>query len=495
MAQSNVRRRSGAVIGPAAQSGERPRDFLHADSFGDDRIREANLWARHSYSSVGRGAVDSSFSRNKRTDMRRRVVITGMGCITPIGNTVSDTWNAMCEGRSGIDKITYFDASNFPTKFASQVKDFHFDRYVDDVEEFEHAGRNIRFAIGAARQAVNDSGMFDSKIDPARFGVYLGAGEGQQDFMLFMDLVARANREGGLNLEEFTRMGLERLNPQEELEQEPNMPAGHLAALFNAQGPNLNCLTACAASSQAIGEAAEIIRRGEADVMLSGGAHSMIHPFGLTGFNLLTALSTHNDDPQRASRPFDKNRDGFVLGEGAGMLILEDLDHAKRRGARIYGELKGYGSTADAYRITDIHPEGRGAVACIKMALRDAGMNTDDIGYINAHGTSTEVNDKVETSAIRQSLGADAYKTPVSSIKSMMGHLIAAAGSVEAITCILAIQEGVLPPTINYETPDPECDLDYIPNQARSTPIRTALSNSFGFGGQNISLIFSEFKS
>lgn len=221
----------------------------------------------------------------------------------------------------------------------------------------------------------------------------------------------------------------------------------------------------------------------------------MIHPFGLTGFNLLTALSTHNEDPQRASRPFDKNRDGFVLGEGAGMLILEDLEHAKKRGARIYGELKGYGSTADAYRITDIHPEGRGAVACINMALRDAGLNTDDIGYINAHGTSTEVNDKVETMAIRQSLGADAYKTPVSSIKSMMGHLIAAAGSVEAITCILAIQEGMLPPTINYETPDPECDLDYIPNQPRSVPIRTALSNSFGFGGQNISLIFSEFKS
>jgi 3-oxoacyl-[acyl-carrier-protein] synthase II len=271
------------------------------------------------------------------------------------------------------------------------------------------------------------------------------------------------------------------------------MPAGHLAALFNAQGPNLNCLTACAASSQAIGEATEIIRRGDADVMLSGGSHSMIHPFGVTGFNLLTALSTHNDEPTRASRPFDKNRDGFVLGEGAGMLILEELGHAQDRGAKICGEVVGYGSTADAFRITDTHPEGRGAVSCIRMALRDAGLNTDQIDYINAHGTSTDVNDRVETMAIRQALGTDAYKTPVSSIKSMMGHLIAAAGSVEAITCLLAIRDEVIPPTMNYETPDPECDLDYVPNRARETQVRSALSNSFGFGGQNISLIFSGF--
>jgi 3-oxoacyl-[acyl-carrier-protein] synthase II len=313
--------------------------------------------------------------------------------------------------------------------------------------------------------------------------------------MIFMNMVAKAQRDGELDLEKFAKNGLELLNPQAELEQEPNMPAGHLASLFNAQGPNLNCLTACAASSQAIGEAAEIIRRGDADAMLSGGAHSMIHPFGVTGFNLLTALSTHNDDPKHASRPFDKNRDGFVLGEGAGMLVLEDLERAKARGARIYGELIGYGSTADAYRITDIHPEGRGAVACIKMALANAGLNVDDLDYINAHGTSTLVNDRVETMAIRQSLGEPAAKkTPVSSIKSMMGHLIAAAGSVEAITCLLAINHGVLPPTINYETPDPECNLDYVPNEARSTPVKRALSNSFGFGGQNISLIFSQYK-
>jgi 3-oxoacyl-[acyl-carrier-protein] synthase II len=229
-------------------------------------------------------------------------------------------------------------------------------------------------------------------------------------------------------------------------------------------------------------------------VMLSGGAHSMIHPFGVTGFNLLTALSTHNDEPTRASRPFDKDRDGFVLGEGAGMVILEEFEHARARGAKIYGEIVGYGSTADAFRITDTHPEGRGAVSCIRMALRDAGLNTDQIDYINAHGTSTDVNDRVETMAIKQALGEAAYKTPVSSVKSMMGHLIAAAGSVEAIVCLLAIRDGVLPPTINYDTPDPECDLDYVPNTARDAQVDVALSNSFGFGGQNISLIFSKFK-
>ena len=308
-----------------------------------------------------------------------------------------------------------------------------------------------------------------------------------------MSLIAESQTDGHVDLEAFTRVGLTRLHAQQELEQEPNMPAGHLASLFDAQGPNLNCLTACAASSQAIGEATEIIRRGDADVMLSGGAHSMIHPFGVTGFNLLTALSTHNSDPQRASRPFDRERDGFVLGEGAGMVILEELEHAKKRGARIYAELVGYGSTADAYRITDIHPEGRGAVACINMALKDARLNPEDIQYINAHGTSTEVNDKVETAAIKTSFGASAYKTPVSSIKSMMGHLIAAAGSVEAITCLLSMRDNVLPPTINYETPDPDCDLDYVPNEARQAPVRRTLSNSFGFGGQNCSLIFAEY--
>ena len=266
------------------------------------------------------------------------------------------------------------------------------------------------------------------------------------------------------------------------------MPAAHLAALLNAQGPNLNCLTACAASSQAVGEATEIIRRGEADVMLAGGTHSMIHPFGLTGFNLLTALSESNDHPTKASRPFDRLRDGFVLGEGSAMVILEELDRAKARGATIYGEVAGYGTTADAYRITDIPPDGHGGIAAMRMAIADAGLQTTDIGYVNAHGTSTTVNDKVESLACRQVFGDLADKVPVSSTKSMMGHLIAAAGASEMIVCLLAMRDSILPPTINYENPDPLCDLDYVPNEARPAEISYALNNSFGFGGQNVTL-------
>ena len=425
--------------------------------------------------------------------MRRRVVVTGMGCVTPIGKSVDTMWSALQKGTSGIDRITHFDASHFPTKFAAEVKGFDLAEYVDDTARFQHTGRNIRYAIGAAVQAVQQSGIGDLS-DPTRFGVYLGAGEGQQDFYLFMRLIALAQRDGAFDMEQFTKYGLQYLNANEEMEQEPNMPAGHLASLFNAQGPNLNCLTACAASSQAIGEASEIIRQGEADIMLSGGAHSMIHPFGLTGFNLLTALSTNNDHPQQASRPFDRDRDGFVLGEGAAMLILEELEHAKQRGAQIFGEVAGYGSTADAYRITDIHPEGRGAIGCMRMAIADAGLQPEQIGYVNAHGTSTAVNDKVETRAIKQALESAAYKTPVSSTKSMMGHLIAAAGSAEAIVCLMAMRDGLLPPTINYENPDPDCDLDYVPNHIREGKVETTLSNSFGFGGQNVSLIFSTFR-
>ena len=425
--------------------------------------------------------------------MRRRVVVTGMGCITPIGKSVDTMWKALQQGTSGIDWITHFDASNFPTKFAAEVKGFDLAEYVDDPTRFQHTGRNIRYAIGAAVQAVKQSGIGDL-TDPTRFGVYLGAGEGQQDFYLFMRMIALSQRNGAFDMEQFTKYGLQYLNANEEMEQEPNMPAGHLASLFNAQGPNLNCLTACAASSQAIGEASEIIRQGEADIMLSGGAHSMIHPFGLTGFNLLTALSTNNAHPQQASRPFDRDRDGFVLGEGAAMLILEELEHAKKRGAQIYGEIAGYGSTADAYRITDIHPEGRGATACIRLALKDAGLNYDQIDYVNAHGTSTAVNDKVETRAIKQALESAACKTPVSSTKSMMGHLIAAAGSAEAIVCLLSMRDGLLPPTINYENPDPDCVLDYVPNKVREAKVQTTLSNSFGFGGQNVSLIFSTYR-
>ena len=426
--------------------------------------------------------------------MRRRVVVTGMGMVTPLGADVEQVWKRLLAGESGVGYTTLFDASNFPTKIAAEVRHWDVSDVGENPDDWKYQGRHTRFAVGAAKKAIADSGVLDKPLDPTRFGVYTGSGEGQQDFDRFTHMMV-AGLAGGstFDLAKFTRRGMEILHPIAELEQEPNMPAAHLAALFNAQGPNFNCLTACAASSQAVGEAVEIIRRGEADVMLSGGLHTMIHPFGVTGFNLLTALSTRNDEPTRASRPFDRDRDGFVLGEGSGMLVLESLEHARARGARIHGEIAGYGSTADAFRITDTHPEGRGAIACMKMALADAGLGPDDIHYINAHGTSTTVNDKVESLAIKQTFGERAYKVPVSSTKSMMGHLIAAAGATELILCLLAIRDNALPPTINYETPDPDCDLDYVPNQARQARCDHVLSNSFGFGGQNISLIASRF--
>ena len=416
--------------------------------------------------------------------------------VNPLGHNVKEVWDALKNGQSGVDYMTIFDATNFPTRIAAEVKNWDVSKFGANPADWEMRGRHTRFAAGAATQAVEASGVLDSIKDPSRFGVYLGSGEGNQDFDSFARMTAAAIKNGEcIDLVEFTKTGMKVLDPVMELEQEPNMPVGHMAALFNAQGPNANCLTACAASSQAIGEASEIIRRGEADVMLSGGTHSMIHPFGVTGFNLLTALSENNDNPQGASRPFDRLRDGFVLGEGSSMVILEEYESARKRGAEIYGEVLGYGSTADAYRITDIHPEGRGAIGCMKMALNNAGLNPEEIDYVNAHGTSTTVNDRVETRACREVFGENAMNVPVSSTKSMMGHLIAAAGATETIVCLMAIKENVMPPTINYENPDPECDLDYIPNQAREAKVKFALNNSFGFGGQNITLILGELAS
>ena len=426
--------------------------------------------------------------------MRRRVVITGIGCVNPMGHNVEAMWSGLKESQSGVGYTTIFDASRFPTKISAEVKDWDITKAGEDPARWKDRGRHTCFAAGAAKQAVQSSGIFDSSLDPTRFGVYLGSGEGNQDFHSFTRMMTAALVDNKLDLARLTKAGLETINPMSELEQEPNMPAGHMASMFNAQGPNINCLTACAASSQAVGEASEIIRRGDADVMLSGGTHSMIHPFGVTGFNLLTALSTSNDEPTKASRPFDRLRDGFVLGEGAAMVILEDLERAQKRGAQIFGEIVGYGSTADAYRITDIHPEGRGAIACMRMALKDAGLPPSAIDYVNAHGTSTTVNDKVESLACKAVFGERAYQTPISSTKSMMGHLIAAAGVTELIVCLMAIRDNVLPPTINYENPDPLCDLDYIPNVAREAKCDIALNNSFGFGGQNITLIASRFK-
>jgi len=424
----------------------------------------------------------------------RRIVVTGMGMVTPLGRDLEASWTALQEGRSGVGPISLFDAESFPTRIAAEARSFRLGDYIENAERWEEYCRNTKFAIAAARMAIDDSGLETMEgLDRTRFGVYLGSGEGQQDFPRFVDLVYKSNQQGKVDTATFTRLGLRSLHPIREAEQEPGTPAGHLASLFGARGPNANCLTACAASSQSIGEAFEILRRGDADVMLSGGTHSMIHPFGVTGFNLLTALSTRNDEPTRASRPFDRDRDGFILGEGAGMIILEELEHAKRRGARIYGEIAGYGSTADAFRITDSHDEGRGAIACMREALADAQVNPEDIDYINAHGTSTAVNDSIETLAIKRTFGDTAYKVPISSTKSMMGHLIAAAGSVEAIVCLLTIRDGVVPPTINLDNPGPDCDLDYIPHVARRKNVDVALSNSFGFGGQNIALIIRRF--
>jgi 3-oxoacyl-[acyl-carrier-protein] synthase II len=431
--------------------------------------------------------------------MRRRVVITGIGAITPLGPSVEALYRGQIEGKSGVGLISLFNASRFPTKIAAQLKDFDLGKHVGNTERWANAGSNSKFAAAASQQAMADSGLLeDEHVDRTRFGVYLGCGEGIQDFHHLISLIATCAPPQSRTVDAvaFSKGGLKFFHPGRECEQELHTPTAHLAAHFNLQGPNYNCLTACAASSQAIGEATELIRRGDADLMLSGGSHSMIHPLGVTGFNLLTALSTgFNDSPTRASRPFDARRDGFVLGEGAGMIVLEELEHAKRRKAHIYAELAGYGSTADAYRVTDSEPGGRGAIACIKAALKDAALPPSEIGYINAHGTSTQVNDKVESVAIKHVFSDGAYTVPISSSKSMIGHLIAAAGAVELITCIMALRQGVLPPTINYEFPDPECDLDYIPNTAREKRVRNVLSNSFGFGGQNISLVVSRFDS
>ncbi len=334
----------------------------------------------------------------------RRVVVTGMGMVTPLGRDLESTWSALLAGKSGVGPITLFDARTFPTRIAAEVADFRLEDYIDGAERWAEHSRNSKFALAAASMAMKDSGLLDCKpeLNRRRFGVYLGSGEGQQDFPRFVSLVNRSTRDGRVDTAEFTRLGAKELHPVREAEQEPGTPSGHLASVYGARGINANCLTACAASSQAIGEAFELIRRGNADVILSGGTHSMIHPFGVTGFIRLTALSTRNDEPQRASRPFDRDRDGFILGEGAGMLVLEELEHAKARGANIHGEIVGYGSTADAFRITDSHDEGRGAIACMQEALEGARLDPEDIDYINAHGTSTAVNDSIETLAIKR---------------------------------------------------------------------------------------------
>src|SRR4051812_14094844 len=433
-----------------------------------------------------------------------RVVITGIGWVTPMGHSIESVWKRLLNGESGIARTTLFDASTFPTSISAEVKDYRLADFVKDLSQHQGVGRNTSFAMGACAQAWKDAKLPplgshrsapSSDIDLDRVGIYLGSGEGSLDFDAFTtaNLASWKPDNSGVDTARWAQLALELMNVTRELEQEPNMPLSHLALLTGARGPAMNCLTACAASTQAIGEATEILRRGDADVMIGGGAHSMIHPFGVTGFNRLTALSTANEDPPRASRPFDAHRGGFVLGEGAGMVVLETLEHARRRGATILAEVVGYGSTADAFRITDQDPEGMGAVVAMREALADAKLTPADVQYINAHGTGTRENDGNETSAIKHVFGDRAKDVPVSSIKSMMGHLIAAAGAVELITCVLAIRDNVLPPTMNLETPDPECDLDYVPNKARKARVDVAMSNSFGFGGQNDTIIVKRY--
>jgi 3-oxoacyl-[acyl-carrier-protein] synthase II len=433
--------------------------------------------------------------------MKRRVVITGMGWVTPLGRSIEEVWRKLLAGESGIAPTTLFDARSFPTTFAAEVKDYTLPENLDRSPLHQEISRATRFALDAAQQAwrhaklpIPRTSEFAS-LDPYAIGIYLGSGEGPLDFANYSGnaLAAWDPLANKINAKIWADKALHSFRALGEIEQEPCMPLAHLSMEFNARGPAMNCLTACAASTQALGEAMEIIRHGDAEIMISGGAHSMIHPLGVTGFNRLTALSTFNENPRRACRPFDATRGGFVLGEGAGVVILESLDHAQARGADIFAEVVGYGSSADAYRVTDQHPDGRGAIAAIQEALRDAGMTPGQIDYINAHGTGTKENDSTETFAIKGVFGPHAKDVPISSIKSMMGHLIAAAGAVEAITCVLAIRDQILPPTANYANPDPECDLDYVPNEPRPSKVNVVMSNSFGFGGQNDTLIIKRF--
>jgi len=411
--------------------------------------------------------------------MSRRVVITGLGAVTPLGNDVPTTWSNVIAGRSGAGPITQFEASAYKTRFACEVKDFDIAPLVGK-KEARRMDRFAQFAVSSAKQAIDDSGLSVTPESSWRMGVYIGTGIG-----------------GIGTLEEETRQliakGPDRVSPFMVPMMLPDTAAAQVAIQFGLRGPNMAVVTACASGNNAIGEAVECIRRDAADVMLTGGAEAAIIPISIAGFANMTAISSRNDAPQRASRPFDKERDGFVVGEGAAVLVLEELEHARARGAKIYGEVIGYGSTADAHHITAPEETGAGAAQAMRAALKQAGLQPDQIDYINAHGTSTPLNDKSETAAIKTVLGEAAYRIPISSTKSMTGHLLGAAGAIEAVFCAKVIEEGIIPPTINYEHPDPKCDLDYVPNSARQKQVNVVMSNSFGFGGHNAVVIFSRY--
>jgi len=416
-----------------------------------------------------------------------------MGLVCPLGNDVETAWRAMLAGKSGIAKTTIFDASTFPSTFDAEVKGFDPAKYVKSWQLHKHSARASGFVLAAAVEACKQA-KIDTEtsqptdgIDRSRLGIYLGAGEGAVDSDVFFTALAQAwdPAKNQMDWLKWAQIAFGRMDAMRELEQEPNMPAAHLATLTGARGPERSCLTACAASTQAVGEAMMLIRRGDADVIIAGGVHSMIHPLGLTGFNRLTALSRRNDSPQTASRPFSASRDGFVLGEGAAILILESLGSAKKRGVHILAEVIGYGSSSDAFRITDMHEEARGPIQAMTAALSDAGVSYKDVDYISTHGTSTQENDLIETKAIKAVFKDKAKSIPASSAKSMFGHLIGAAGAAELITCILAMRDGIILPTMNLDDSDPLLDLDYVPNAPRRCKVDVAMKESFGFGGQN----------
>ena len=414
----------------------------------------------------------------------RRVVITGLGAITPLGQTVKETWENLVKGKSGVGYIDRFDTSNLPVKIAAQIRNFDPLKRLSQKE----AGVPIKkldlfsiYALWAAEEAIEDSALLKGPFDPDRVGVIIASGIGGVETLEREIIVG------------YTK-GYDKISPYFIPMMIPDMASGLIAIKYRFKGPNYCTVSACASSAHAIGDAFRLIRYGDADVMVVGGSEAPIIPTAVAGFSSMKALSTRNEEPEKASRPFDRDRDGFVMGEGAAVLVLEEYEHAMRRGAKMYAELVGYGATADAYHITAPCVDGEGAVKCMLSALEDAKLSPDEVDYINAHGTSTKLNDAAETLAIKKVFGERAYKIPISSTKSMIGHLLGAAGAIEALATIMTIHTGIIHPTINYENPDPECDLDYVPNDARKKEVNVAISNSFGFGGHNVCLVFKRLE-
>lgn len=408
----------------------------------------------------------------------KRVVITGMGALTPVGNNVNEFWASLIAGKGGVGLITRFDTSDHSSKIAAELKGFDIGDYIDP-RDARRMDPFAQYAMAAAKMAMEDSGLEITPENAERVGVLVGSGIGG---------VATWEAQHRILLEK----GPKKVSPFFVPMLIANMGSGQISITYGAKGPNTTVVTACTTGTNAIGDAFEIIKRGDADAMIAGGAEAAIYPLSCAGFCNAQAFSTRNDEPERASRPFDAKRDGFVIGEGSGIVILEELEHAKARGANIRAEIIGYGMSGDAYHMTAPAPDGEGAARCINIALKDAGIKPEDVSYINAHGTSTTMNDKFETMAIKSVFGEYAYKVPISSTKSMTGHLLGAAGAIEAIACVRAMEEGIIPPTINYEFPDPECDLDYVPNVARKADLDIAISNSFGFGGHNATIVIKK---